>query len=359
VSPPYFSPPIAYDLLARAADEPPRWVWDGYLASGAITLLTSRWKAGKTTLLAVLLAKLRAGGELAGRAVAADRAVVVSEEAPSLWADRGRRLGFGPHLSFLCRPFRGKPTAEAWEALVDHLAADAERDGPALVVFDPLAGVLPGPDENNAVSMLAALAPLQRLTAAGAAVLLLHHPRKADAAPRGSGALPGFADVLIELGGVGAGVSDDRRRRLRAVGRYAGTPAEVVVALAADGTDYALVADADAGSESFAGGWPVLRQVLEDAGHRLTRKQVLANWPDDHPAPGKSHLANWLERAVAAGLAARDGAGRKRDPYRYWLPGREDELRDDDLFLDELPPFDQGVILRLAKAAVRNSLEGE
>ena len=35
--------------------------------------------------------------------------------------------------------------------------------------------------------MLTALAPLQRLTAAGAAVLVLHHPRKADGMPRGSG----------------------------------------------------------------------------------------------------------------------------------------------------------------------------
>jgi hypothetical protein len=148
-------------------------------------------------------------------------------------------------------------------------------------------------------------------------------------------------------------------RLLGTVRRYPATPAEVVVALAADGTDYALVADADAGAESFAAGWPVLRQVLEDAGHRPTRKQVLANWPDDHPAPGKSHLAEWLERAVGSGLAARGGSGRKRDPYRYWLPGREDELRDDELFLEELPPFDQGVILRLAKAAVRNSLEAK
>src|SRR5947208_2000620 len=98
--------PVRYDDIARSSAEPTRWVWDGYLAAGAVTLLTSRWKAGKTTLLSVLLAKLAAGGTLAGRAVAAGRAVVVSEEAPALWVDRGRRLGFGPHLSLVCRPFR-------------------------------------------------------------------------------------------------------------------------------------------------------------------------------------------------------------------------------------------------------------
>jgi hypothetical protein len=101
---------LSFEELDRAAAGPTRWVWDGYLAAGAVTLLTSRWKTGKTTLLSVLLAKLAAGGELAGRAVAAGRAVVVSEEAPQLWAERGRRLGYCSHLGFLCRPFVGKPT---------------------------------------------------------------------------------------------------------------------------------------------------------------------------------------------------------------------------------------------------------
>jgi AAA domain len=35
---------------------PLSWLWHGYLAAGNVTLLTSQWKSGKTTLLAVLLA---------------------------------------------------------------------------------------------------------------------------------------------------------------------------------------------------------------------------------------------------------------------------------------------------------------
>ena len=41
---------------------------------------TSQWKAGKTTLATILIDRMRAGGELAGRAVAAGKAVIVSEE---------------------------------------------------------------------------------------------------------------------------------------------------------------------------------------------------------------------------------------------------------------------------------------
>jgi hypothetical protein len=228
----------------------------------------------------------------------------------------------------------GKPTAGQWQALVERLAELHARDGLALAVIDPLANVLPGSDESNAGSMLASLAALQRLTAAGVSVLLLHHPRKctraAELEPRGSGALPGFVVVLMELDGRRPGAADDRRRRLRAVSRYEGTPAERLIELTADGTDYALVADA--GSEEFVGGWAVLRTVLEDARRKLTRRQALEAWPEDYPKPAVATLWTWLERAVAAGLVAREGVGRKNAPFRYWLPGREGELW-------ELPPL--------------------
>jgi hypothetical protein len=345
------APLVGYEDLARRAPEPIRWLWHGYLAAGAVTLLTSRWKAGKTTLLSVLLARMGSGGDLAGLPVAGGRGAVVSEEAPELWADRGRRLRFGPHLGFLCRPFRGKPSAYEWEALIDRLGEESAHNGLALAVIDPLASFLPGSSENNAAMMLAALAPLQRLTAAGVAVLLLHHPRKADGEPRGSGALPGFADVIMEMTGPYRGQPESRRRSLLAASRFAETSAERRIELSADGTTYTLTAAADA--ESFAGGWPVLRMVLEDARHKLTRREVKAQWPEDHPAPGLTSLWEWLEAAVEAGLAVRSGTGRRRDPFRYCLPGREDDLRDDVLELADLPPLERLSYVRMAKAVLR------
>jgi len=45
------------------------WLWGGYLAPGNVTLLTGLWRAGKTTLIAALLARMQAGGSLAGLAV--------------------------------------------------------------------------------------------------------------------------------------------------------------------------------------------------------------------------------------------------------------------------------------------------
>src|SRR6267154_2518181 len=72
------------ELAAQASTT--KWLWQGYLARENITLLTSQWKTGKTTLLAALLAQLNTGGELGGLPVMPGRALIVSEEAPDLWA---------------------------------------------------------------------------------------------------------------------------------------------------------------------------------------------------------------------------------------------------------------------------------
>jgi hypothetical protein len=70
------------DALTAAAPSGTSWLWHGYLAAGAVTLLTSQWKAGKTTLASILLSRMKNGGELAGLPVAPGRAMVLSEEAP-------------------------------------------------------------------------------------------------------------------------------------------------------------------------------------------------------------------------------------------------------------------------------------
>ena len=60
------------------------WIWEGYLAPGNVTLLTSQWKSGKTTLISILLSRMREGGELLGHRLAKGKAVVVSEESRRL-----------------------------------------------------------------------------------------------------------------------------------------------------------------------------------------------------------------------------------------------------------------------------------
>src|SRR6266700_89012 len=95
--------------LKAATEQQVNWIWEGYLAPGAVTLLTSQWKTGKTTLLSVLLDKRRHDGTFAGLALRGGKTAVVSEEPTLLWLLRSQKLDFGSHVCLFCRPFRGKP----------------------------------------------------------------------------------------------------------------------------------------------------------------------------------------------------------------------------------------------------------
>jgi AAA domain len=329
-APPRFSmPPLLWGPAAlAAAARPAAWLWHGFLAPGAVTLMTSQWKAGKTTLASVLLARMQTGGALAGLPLAAGKAVVVSEEGPELWCHRHGKLAFGEHIGWYCRPFMGKPKPEQWSDFVAGLADLHVQVPYSLLLIDPLAAFLPG-SENDAGSVMDALAPLQAVTSRGVSALAMHHPRKGKPligqAARGSGALCSSADIIIEM----RPGRRERRRRLWAWSRYAETPARLVIEWTADGSDY--VACGSFEDEEFARRWRGLRAIFEAAPHKLTRKDVLLRWPEGGRRPNKVSLLRWLEHGLRQGLLRKDGLGLRNKPFRYWLPEREDVWRADPL----------------------------
>jgi hypothetical protein len=333
-------PPLVWGQanLSAAAGTPQPWLWHGYLAPGAVTLLTGQWKAGKTTLAAVLLSRLKTGGELAGLPLARGRAIVVSEEALEHWHRRSQHLDFGDHVGWYCQPFRGRPQPHEWHSFIEGIAALRDRQDFALVVIDALAAFFPGRGENNAGCMLEALAPLRQLTRRSLSVQALHHPSKGEPPvgqmARGSGALLAAADILLEMRLYPKADDDDRRRWIQARSRFAETPLQKVIELTADGTDY--VSRGTFHEEEFAARWEVLRGMLAAAEAKYDRLEILERWPDEEQ-PDKVTLGRWLERAVGLGLLRKDGRGRKGHPYRYWLPQREAVWRQDPLSLVLMP----------------------
>jgi AAA domain len=308
--------------LRAAAEGRWDWLWQGYLGPGNVTLLTSLWKSGKSTLISVLLARMKTGGTVAGLPVRAGRAVVISEEPPKMWLDRSKVVDLDGHIDWFCRPFRGKPTDGDWQDLLARVVRLHEEKGVALLVIDSLANLSPMRSENDAVQMLDALKPLQALTSRGVASLVAHHPKKGPTVPgqaaRGSGALLGYVDIIVEMQAVSA-KPDDRRRRLRAYSRHAATPARLVLAWTADGTDY--VSLGGAAELDFEHGWPVLQGILEQAEAPLTRRTILGRWPDLAAAPAKATVWKWLDRAVKEGRVLQEGRGTRAEPFLYQLPG--------------------------------------
>jgi hypothetical protein len=368
-----FGMPLSAAELERAGPGETEWLWHGYLAPGCVTLLTSLWKSGKSTLVAVLLAKMKMRADtsgvsgtqyevqstkygvastecnvaaksskchfaatsntLAGLALGAGRAVVISEEPASLWAQRNQLLGFGPHVSWYCQPFLGQPRMEDWERLLDEIGRTHEQQKIDLLVIDSLAKLAPLSRENDAGEMLKALKALERLARAGMSVLILHHPRKGKYRPgqaaRGSGALLAFVDVFIEMERVSRRNSKDRRRRLRAFSRYRETPAKWVIELAEDGSDYvSLGASAEPELEKC---WPVMKSILERAEDRLTWRQLVQRWPENFPRPCRTTMRRWLEMLLQDRQILREGRGTRNNPFVYLLPGMEIKWQDEML----------------------------
>src|SRR4051794_14889303 len=84
--------------LVAQSPRPLDWLWHGFLAGGNTTLLTALWKAGKTTLLSLLLARRRSSGTLAGLPVKPGKTLVICEETKDVWDERARRLDFGGNV---------------------------------------------------------------------------------------------------------------------------------------------------------------------------------------------------------------------------------------------------------------------
>jgi hypothetical protein len=315
--------PLSYADLRAAAEARRDWLWQGYLLPGAVTLLTSLWKSGKSTLLAVLLSRLKAGGVLAGLPVRPGRAVVVSEESPGLWWDRGRNLTLDGHVQWYCQPFQGRPRARQWLDLLAEVGRLHDRQPVDLLAIDPLANLAPLRTENDAAEMLQAVVPLQRLTSRGVSVLLCHHPRKGPVVPgqaaRGSGALPACADIILEMQALSPRNPQDRRRRLRAYSRFAATPPTWAIEWTADGTDYRGLGPS--AEPDYAHGWPVLQALLASAEGPLTRQALLRAWPDPAAPPAKLTLWKWLNQAVREGRVLQHGSGTRNEPFEYFLPG--------------------------------------
>ena len=314
--------------LPRVGGYDRRWLWDGYLGAGMITLLTSQWKSGKTTLVSLLFARMAQGGQLAGLSVAPVRAAVFSEESREDWDERCRRLHLGEHVRFFCDLFEAKPTMVEWLGMIRAMLAMRHEHGIDLVVIDSLGTFLPTLNENTAGVMTQCLLPLRKLTAAGLSVLLLHHPRKgrslAGQAARGSGALPSQVDISMEMGWYGALDEADRRRWLRSYSRQTATRRHLIMELSPAGDDYQAVEAA--GGESATEVEQVLGMVLEDAFERLSQNQILEQWPEDFRKPNRGTISRVLKRGVEEKKICRQGTGRRDEPFRYWLPGREDDL---------------------------------
>jgi hypothetical protein len=233
--------PLAFRPLSsiiQNAPLEPAWLWSGYLAPGSLTLIAGAPKVGKSTLVFALLSAIERGEPFLGRATRAGGAVLLSEERQDGLAEKTRRFALGAAMHALPR-HEGRQTP--WVDQIAGAVAYAKREGLSLLVVDTFAELagLQGDDENDAGAVLEALRPLHEAADAGLAVLIVTHQRKSGgshgAAVRGSNALTGAVDVIVELERGKGSV-----RWLKASSRFNATPSRLVLSL--DGDTYVVEA---------------------------------------------------------------------------------------------------------------------
>lgn len=143
--------------------------------------------------------------------VALDYALTIAQNHSVLYIAGEGRLGYGKRVAAWCKHHRNNPGKLdfVWEQvpLMDALAIDlfiAELliggQPPKLLIIDTLAWAMAGGDENSARDMQVVNNNINRIIDhTGAAVLLVHHTGKNGDMERGSSALRGAAEVMIEV----------------------------------------------------------------------------------------------------------------------------------------------------------------
>lgn len=229
------------------------WVWENYIAKGHITLLSALWKAGKSTLLRHLFLAINNEEEFAGQPTTKSNILIISEEAEGEWLEQKESLESNQidHVKIWSRPIRVKPNLKQWVELIEEVAERCVKDKIDLVVIDTLTTFWPIDNENDSAQVIKALVPLYSFSENNIAVLLVHHFRKGGGdqaqASRGSGALPGFVDNIIEFTRNDNGYLT--QRILKTYGRFDGVIPSVVIDLTAEGK-YVTLGDPWAVSKS-------------------------------------------------------------------------------------------------------------
>lgn len=293
--------------IASSSPAEPDWIWAGYVAPGAITLMAGRPKVGKSTLLFAFMAAVGQGRNFCGRPTRRAPIVLLSEERAGTLADKIRKTSWPDGVDVL---LHHSAYGVAWEEIIRQAVEHVGADGLLIVDTLPDFAELPADMENAAGAVQTAMRPVQEAAARGCAVLLVAHQRKAAGehgeAIRGSNALTATVDIVLELERAPGSIGPEARV-LKAVSRYGAAPETLVVAQGEGG--YEAKGEL-AGAAAAAEGERIAAELT--AMGEATAEELAAS-----SALSKPTVQRHLNGLRAAGRLTRSGDGKKGDPYRW------------------------------------------
>ena len=205
-----------------------RFIIDALVPSGTLTLLVGRDKSGKTLLSLDMVHAVRTGEPFLDyfAAVQGEVIALLMDDPPGLVRERiidnlglsDDGLWIATHLDV---------DTDNPQRLLDALAEEAMTRKPALIVVDALYVLLQGAKQlHDAGEMRPLMRQLDRIAEeSGAAVLLIHHPRKSDQEAAGSFVIRASAKSILQLSKPKAeeateGPEDVGRRQLKVEGKF-------------------------------------------------------------------------------------------------------------------------------------------
>ena len=277
-------------------DNHKQWIWENYIAKGHITLLSALWKAGKSTLLRHLFLTVYNEEEFGGQPTYKSKILVISEENEGEWLSQKEELDPEEidHVLIWSRPIRVKPNLKQWVQFIEEITERCKKDSIDLVVIDTLSTFWPIDNENDSAQVLKALVPLYNFTENNIGVLLVHHFRKGGGdqaqASRGSGALPGFVDNIIEFTRSSDGFYT--QRILTTYGRFDAVIPTVVIELNNEGK---YITKGEPWQVSKSARLEKIISIFRESKEALSTKEVLNLWIKTAPDISRRSIQNYIK----------------------------------------------------------------
>lgn len=320
---------------------PPEYVVDGLIEDQALSAVIGAPGAGKSFVVLDMACSIASGSAWKGRPVKRTRVLYVAGEGVSGSAQRVKAwelqhgIGIGQDLFVIPEAtLLATKVVGLWE----WIAANVKANGIGLVIFDTLARMAIGLDENSSQDMGRAVGIFDKLRRhSGAGVLLVHHTKAGGDTGRGSSALLGALDseVLVRHAEVDDNdpPPEDGATALEVVSTKqknapVGQPIPVWLR---SGFGSVIVTDAGGGvgddpfsamvlrpqrirsstDELAVRAWHVLEDFPTTGLTRTELADVLSEDRDMEP-PRKADVLRALERGMASGILDTEGAKIKR-----------------------------------------------